>query len=59
MRFLDLRYEYPERSGASSLGARVRLGQNLEVIGETFGFRSRWGQTSEKKLRLKTVPIPG
>ena len=49
VRFRDLRYEYPERSGASSLGARVRLDQNLNVVGQMFGFGSRWGQPSEEK----------
>jgi inner membrane protein len=49
VRFRDLRYEYPERVGASSLGARVRLDQNLNVTGESFGFRSRWGQPSDEK----------
>ena len=49
VRFRDLRYEYPERGGASSLGARVRLDQSLNVTGESFGFRSRWGQPSNEK----------
>jgi inner membrane protein len=49
VRFRDLRYEYPEREGAGSLSARVRLDQNLNVTGEAFGFRSRWGQPSDEK----------
>jgi hypothetical protein len=48
VRFRDLRYEYPEREGGS-LSARVRLDQNLNVTGEAFGFRSRWGQPSDEK----------
>lgn len=49
VRFRDLRYEYPEQRGASSLGARVLLDPNLTVTGESFGFRSRWGQPSDEK----------
>ena len=45
----DLRYDYPERAGAASLSARVRLDSNLRVTGQMFGFRSRWGQPSDEK----------
>lgn len=41
VRFKDLRYDYPGRTGRSPLGASVELDRNLNVVGETFGFRSR------------------
>jgi len=37
VRFQDLRYAYPERSGRSPLGAGVDLDKNLKVVGEVFG----------------------
>lgn len=36
VRFRDLRFDYPERSGSGMLGARVRLDQKLRVIDESF-----------------------
>ena len=41
VRFKDLRYDYPGRTGRSPLGASVELDRNLKVVGENFGFRSR------------------
>jgi inner membrane protein len=42
VRFKDLRYDYPDRSGASTLGASVELDRDLRVVAERFG-RSRQG----------------
>lgn len=47
--FRDLRYDYPERAGATSLTSKVRLDSKLRVTGEAFGFRSRWGQPTDEK----------
>jgi inner membrane protein len=41
IRFYDLRYDYPGRTGRRPLGATVELDRNLEVVAETFGFRGR------------------
>ena len=41
VRFKDLRYDYPGRTGRSPLSAGVELGRNLNVVSESFGFRSR------------------
>lgn len=41
VRFKDLRYDYPERTGRSPLGAGVVLDRNLNVVSESFGFRRR------------------
>jgi inner membrane protein len=41
VRFRDLRYEYPGRSGRATLGARVFLNRDLQVVEERFGMRSR------------------
>ena len=41
--FKDLRYDYPGRTGRSPLSASVALDRNLNVVGESFGFRSRRG----------------
>jgi len=42
VRFLDLRYDYPEQRGRGALGSRVELDRDLRVIGESFGSRGRW-----------------
>jgi inner membrane protein len=49
VRFKDLRYDYPGRTGRSPLSAGVELDHNLNVISESFGFRSRLpsGRTSQ------------
>jgi inner membrane protein len=41
VRFKDLRYDYPGRTGRSPLGASVELDRNLNVVSEAFGFRAR------------------
>lgn len=41
VRFKDLRYDYPERTGRSPLGASVLLDRNLNVVSESFGSRRR------------------
>ncbi len=41
VRFKDLRYDYPGRTGRSPLSASVELDRNLNVVSESFGFRSR------------------
>jgi len=37
IRFRDLRYDYPQRSGRSTLGAVVLLNRNLQPVDERFG----------------------
>jgi hypothetical protein len=39
VRFRDLRYDDPERSGRVILGARVLLNRDLQVVDERFGMR--------------------
>jgi len=39
VRFKDLRFEYPGRTGRSVLSATVELDRNLNVVTENFGFR--------------------
>ncbi|OLC93411.1 MAG: hypothetical protein AUH86_16860 [Acidobacteria bacterium 13_1_40CM_4_58_4] len=41
VRFKDLRYDYPGRTGRSPLSASVELDRNLNVVSEAFGFRRR------------------
>src|SRR5262249_19051774 len=41
VRFKDLRYEVPGRSGRSPLSAGVELDENLNVVREFFGARSK------------------
>ena len=41
VRFEDLRFEYPGRSGRNPLGAGVELDRNLRVVGEIVGFGGR------------------
>jgi inner membrane protein len=41
VRFQDLRYAYPDRHARNLLRASVRLDRNLNVVGESFGSRSR------------------
>ena len=41
VRFKDLRYDYPGRTGRSPLSASVELDRNLNVVSEAFGFRGR------------------
>ena len=38
VRFRDLRYDYPGRTGRSPLSAVVELDPALNVVSETFGF---------------------
>jgi inner membrane protein len=40
VRFLDLRFGYPERAGRNPLGARVVLDRNLNVVSESMGLRA-------------------
>jgi inner membrane protein len=48
VRFLDLRYTYPERRAPNLLRAGVRLDRNLNVVGESFG--SRWRSKGTETL---------
>jgi inner membrane protein len=41
VRFKDLRYDYPGRTGRAVLGASVELDRNLNVVSESFGSRKR------------------
>ncbi len=41
VRFRDLRYDYPGRTGRAVLGASVELDRNLNVVSESFGSRKR------------------
>jgi inner membrane protein len=41
VRFKDLRYDYPGRTGRSPLSASVELDRNLNVVSQAFGFRRR------------------
>ena len=41
VRFTDLRYDDPGRTGRSPLSAAVQLDRHLNVVHEQFGFRSR------------------
>jgi inner membrane protein len=41
VRFEDLRFDYPGRSGRNMLGAGVELNRNLNVVGEIVGRASR------------------
>jgi inner membrane protein len=41
VRFEDLRFDYPGRSGRPPLGAVVELDRNLKVVGEIMGFGGR------------------
>jgi inner membrane protein len=41
VRFRDLRYYDPNQTRGDILGARVELDRSLNVVGETFGSRSR------------------
>jgi len=45
VRFRDLRYDYPGRSGRATLGARVFLTRDLRVVEERFGIRSSGTKT--------------
>ena len=41
VRFKDLRYDYPGRTGRAVLGAGVELDRNLNLVSESFGSRKR------------------
>jgi inner membrane protein len=41
VRFVDLRYDYPGRTGRSPLSAAVQLDRDLKIAHEWFGFRSK------------------
>ncbi|MGB0045548.1 MAG: metal-dependent hydrolase [Terriglobales bacterium] len=41
VRFRDLRYDYPGHDARATLGARVVLTRDLQVVDESFGMRSR------------------
>jgi inner membrane protein len=41
VRFVDLRYDYPGRTGRSPLSAAVQLDRDLKVVHEWFGFRGK------------------
>ncbi len=45
VRFRDLRYGYPGRSGRATLGAMVFLTRDLQVVDERFGIRSNGAKT--------------
>jgi inner membrane protein len=54
VRFKDLRYEYPGRSGRNPLGAGVQLDSDLNVVREFMGSRSR--QVFEEATSPKATP---
>ena len=41
VRFVDLRYDYPGRTGRSPLSAAVQVDRNLKAVREWFGFRGK------------------
>jgi len=45
VRFRDLRYGYPGRAGRATLGAKVYLTRDLQVVDELFGIRSNGTKT--------------
>jgi inner membrane protein len=44
VRFVDLRFGYPERAGRNPLAARVVLDKNLNVVSESMGLRAGSGR---------------
>jgi inner membrane protein len=49
VRFRDLRYAYPGRDIRATLGARVFLSRDLQVLSEQFGMRSAGARNQEQK----------